>query len=72
MEQIKICKSCNGLGSLAKGIDYHPRSGYDSWEKIECTDCKGTGRVVRKKTVTITVRPFDIKKDTNVNKLKED
>jgi len=72
MEQIKICKSCKGRGSIAAGIDYHPRSGYDSWKKIDCIVCKGTGRIIRTKTVDITVRPFDIKKDTDINKLKEE
>lgn len=40
--KVKVCKSCNGLGSFVYGPD----------DTRDCEDCGGTGRVVLQQIIT--------------------
>lgn len=39
--KVRVCKSCDGLGSINYGV-----------EERECDDCHGTGRIIEQKIVT--------------------
>lgn len=45
---IEVCGECSGVG-LVKGV----------FGDRECALCKGTGRIIKTKTVIIDIKPFE-------------
>ena len=50
--EVVLCKSCHGKGYIwgSEMTDYHKRE-YDTF-KIDCKPCGGTGRMIKKTTIT--------------------
>ena len=50
--EIVLCNSCRGQGYLwgSEMTDYHKRE-YDTF-KVSCKPCGGTGRMIKKTTIT--------------------
>ena len=50
--EVVLCKSCDGRGYVwgSEMTDYHKRE-YDTF-KVSCKPCGGTGRMIKKTTIT--------------------
>lgn len=58
-ENIEICRKCAGKGEIDLNENrlvpvFRPKSAI-----CTCPTCKGSGRVLKKKTVTIEIEPYN-------------